>query len=144
MIDLDWLSDRLVEALRWQLANPGATGGPDVPFAGRRVWGIFHELNATRGAGMGANPISFAEIEAWSRLRREPVRPFELDMIRALDRAYLECAAASREEANEEPLGPPMTPDLFRAVYKGQRRAPKVSARPFSLELFDAWNLDGG
>ena len=32
------------------------------------------------------------EIEAWSRMRSEPVRGFELDMLRALDRAYLDAA----------------------------------------------------
>ena len=45
-----------------------------MPIAGRRVWGIFLELNATGGAGMAPNPISFSEIETWSRMRREPVR----------------------------------------------------------------------
>lgn len=116
MIDLDWLSDRLCDVLQWQLANPDATDGPDVPFAGRRVWGIFLELNATRAVGMAANPIAFAEIEAWSRMRREPVRPFELTMLRALDRAYLEAARAKQDKPEK----------------------PVISARPFSFELFDA------
>lgn len=83
MIDFRWLSERLCDALRWQLANPGGEDGPEIPMAGRRVWGIFLELNATRGAGMAPNPISFSEIEAYSRMRREPVRPFEVTMLRA-------------------------------------------------------------
>lgn len=136
MIDLDWLSDRLCDVLRWQLANPGATDGPDVPIAGRRVWSIFLELNATRSIGMAVNPISFGEIEAWSTMRREPVRSFEVTMLRALDAAYLEAAREPAEE--QEVLGPPMTPDLFRAVFKGDRSTQKVSPRPFSFALFDA------
>lgn len=46
----------------------------EVPIAGRRLWSIFLDLNATRSAGMAANPISYAEIEAYSGLRRGPVR----------------------------------------------------------------------
>jgi hypothetical protein len=94
--------------LRWQLANPHSEDGPEVPIAGRRVWDIFLELNATRTVGMAANPISVGEIEACSRMRREPVRPFELDMLRALDRAYLEAAREPEKPAEQ-----------------------KVSARPF-------------
>jgi hypothetical protein len=41
-------------------------------------------------------------------MRREPVRPFELDMLRALDRAYLEAAREPEKPAEQ-----------------------KVSARPF-------------
>jgi hypothetical protein len=118
MIDFRWLSDSLCDVLRWQLANPGGEDGPEVPIAGRRVWSIFLELNATRASGMGPSPISYGEIEAWSRLRREPVRPFEVTMLRALDRAYLEAARADKDPA------------------------PKISKRPFSLKLFDA--LFGG
>lgn len=118
MIDLEWLSDRLCDVLRWQLANPGAKDdptAPEVPTAGRRVWSIFLELNATRTVGMGPNPIGFGEIEAWSRMRREPVRPFEVTMLRALDAAYLEAA--------REPQAQP---------------GPAVSARPATIEMFDA------
>jgi hypothetical protein len=87
MIDFRWLWDSLCDVLRWQLANPGGEDGSEVPIAGRRVWSIFLELNATRTVGMAVNPIG--EIESWSRLRREPVRPFEVTMLRAPDAAYL-------------------------------------------------------
>ncbi|MDA9530330.1 hypothetical protein ACM42_18235 [Bradyrhizobium sp. CCBAU 25338] len=103
--------------LRWQLANPGNEDGPEVPMAGRRVWSVFLDLTATRSVGMGPAPISFGEIEAWSRLNREPIRPFELTMLRALDAAFLKAAAERSEEGDK----------------------PAVSARPFSIELFDAW-----
>jgi hypothetical protein len=63
MIDFRWLSDSLCDVLRWQLANPGGEDGPEVPIAGRRVWSIFLELDATRTVGMAADPISFGEIE---------------------------------------------------------------------------------
>jgi hypothetical protein len=125
MIDLEWLSDRLVDALKWQLAHPGAKDDPDapeVPIAGRRVWSIFLELNATRSCGMGPNPISGVEIEAYSRLRREPVRPFEVTMLRALDAAYLEAGRAGQQEGQTAQAAAsvrPMTPALFDAVFGG-------------------------
>ncbi|HVV43186.1 MAG TPA: hypothetical protein VHC94_19220 [Nitrobacter sp.] len=124
MIDLQWLSDELCTILRWQLEHPGDHDGPEVPWAGQRVWGIFLDVHATRGSnGFGANPISYGEIESWSRLRREPVRPFEMDIIRALDIAYLE-AVAKKAEAQATPEQPQvsgrkLSPALFDAVFAG-------------------------
>jgi hypothetical protein len=66
---------------------------------------------------MAPNPISYAEIETYSRMRREPVRPFEVTILRALDAAYLEAVRAKQGRTGKEPV---------------------VSARTFSLELFDA------
>lgn len=119
MIDPDWLSDRLCDVLRWQLTNPGRRDGPEVPWAGRRIWSIFLDLNATRGSnGWGPNPISHSEVEAWSRLHREPVRPHELEILRAMDTAYLKHAT--------------------QTASKGQQSTSKVESRPMSTALFDA------
>lgn len=140
MIDLQWLSDRLCEVLCWQLEHPDQVEHPDapeVPWAGRRVWSIFLELNATRTVGFAPNPISYAEIESYARLRREPIRPFEIDIIRALDATFLKAARVMSERKPEEPLGPPMTPSLFRAVFKGEAPKP-AQGRKFSIKLFDA------
>lgn len=126
MIDLQWLSDRLVYILRWQMdRHPGAMdmdpNAPEMPLAGQRVWDIFVSLhNARTSNGFGANPISHGEILAWSRARREPVRPFELDMIRALDTTWLEVAAAMAKEPDK----------------------PKVSSEKVTIQLFD--RLFGG
>jgi hypothetical protein len=124
VIDLDWLSDRLVAALKWQLAHPGAKddiNAPEVPIAGRRVWSIFLELNASRSCGMGPNPILPSEIKAYSRLRREPVRPFEVTMLRALDGAYMEAGQAGQQETEAPAVNArPMTPALFDAVFGGR------------------------
>lgn len=124
MIDLDWLSDRLVYILRWQMdRHPGAMetypDAPEMPAAGLRVWGIFLHLHATRGSnGFGANPISYQDIEAWSRLRREPVRPFELDIIRALDATWLEVAAIMAKEPDRPKVSSEkVTPQLFKRLF---------------------------
>jgi hypothetical protein len=59
VIDLQWMSDRLIYILRWRMdRHAGAENDPDAP-AGQRVWGIFLDLHATRGSnGFGANPIA--------------------------------------------------------------------------------------
>jgi hypothetical protein len=92
VIDLQWLSECLCDVLRAHLANPGQDDGPEVPIAGQRVWSIFLELNTARSGGMGPNPIATGDVEAWSRIRREPVRPFEVTMLRALDAVFMEAA----------------------------------------------------
>lgn len=57
----------------------------------RPLWWTFLALHKARsGNGMGLNPIAYTEIEAWSRLNRTPLDPWEVDVIRALDDAYLE------------------------------------------------------
>lgn len=115
-ISFDWLTDRLVDVLQWQLAK-GGEGGPSVPIAGRRVWSIFLDLNAARSVGFGPNPITYSEIEAWSRVRLEPVRPWELDIIRALDRAFLKASGEGGQK--QEQSVRKMSPALFDAVFGG-------------------------
>lgn len=124
MIDLDWLSDRLCDVLRWQLANIGAheLAGPEVPWAGRRAWSMFLELNGTRtGNGFGPNPISDVEIESYARIRQEPIRSWELTILREMDCTFLE-AVSKRVQPPETPPMPPMPPSaesvfaVFRAA----------------------------
>jgi hypothetical protein len=52
------------------------------------------------------------------------VRPFELDMLRALGAAFLATVAERKEEADRPPpvvSERPLTPALFKAVVMGQR-----------------------
>jgi len=42
-------------------------------------------ISSTRQSGMGTNPITFAEIESWSRLNGVSLNPWEVDMIVAMD-----------------------------------------------------------
>lgn len=124
MIDLDWLSERLCEALTWQLTNPDKRDdptAPEVPFAGQRIWGIFLAVNATRGSnGFGPSPIAYAEIAAFSRLYREPIRPWELTILRELDATFLK--AVAKRGSTETPAAPevdarPLSPALFATLF---------------------------
>lgn len=125
MIDFEWLQNELVQVLRWQLAHPGREDdpeAPEVPFAGRRVWSIFLDLNSERSVGFGPGPITSAAIEAWARLRREPVRPWELTIIRALDAAFLDKARDTVERqgksADQRYTAETLTPEMFRAMFR--------------------------
>lgn len=113
MIDLEWLSNRLVEILRWQIANPGRADGPEIPYAGLRIWRLFARLHEARGGGgFGPSAITYSEMRALG----EPLRPFEIDTIRALDRAFLETAGKASEKPSQV-SSRPMSPALFDAVF---------------------------
>lgn len=116
MIDIEVLQDDLVAVLRWQLGNPGRHDGPAIPYAGLRVWGLFLRLHEQRGAAFGPCPISYADMLALARISGEAIRPWEAEIIRALDRAYLE--AANRKEGSNEVSSRPMSPALFDSVFQ--------------------------
>jgi len=88
--------------------------GPQLPVDCMHLWFWFLELSAARGSnGFGPNPLSFHDIEAWSRLTNTVIRPNELRALIALDHAYLidyaEASAARRRDgrpdANDHPRG---------------------------------------
>ena len=51
------------------------------------LWQAFCEM--ARPVGMAPGPIPAAEIEAWQRLSRVTLTPWEVDTLRAMDRAAL-------------------------------------------------------
>lgn len=65
--------------------------GPPLPVALAYLWGWFTELASARGGnGLGGvNPIGYAEMDAWARLRALDPTPFEIDVLRRLDQSYL-------------------------------------------------------
>lgn len=68
-----------------------------LPWQASYVWGWFQELNQARTSnGMGLNPITFSEIQAWSAVRGVKLRPHEVRLIKALDMTYLKAVADAR------------------------------------------------
>lgn len=62
---------------------------PPLPAAVIYLWNVFLRLANRRGSnGFGANPISWAEIEAFSRLTRTHLTPWEVEIIETLDNLY--------------------------------------------------------
>lgn len=106
--------------LRWQLANPGRDDGPEVPWSGTRIWGLFLRLHEGRGGGdFGPAPISYKAMEAFSAITGEPLRPWEVEIIRALDREWMKATAAASKTgtATEHVSSRPMSPALFDAMF---------------------------
>lgn len=80
--------------------------GPALPEMGAQVWSWFSELCAARTHHEGgANPIGYAEIEAWARLTHRVPQPWEIEWLRALDRIWLtptDEERAAREETLQQ------------------------------------------
>ena len=64
--------------------------GPELPEGAEHVWEWFCALSASRGCGSaGPNPITWSEIEAFSRVRGLRLSAWECDCLSALDGAAL-------------------------------------------------------
>lgn len=59
-----------------------------MPLLLRHAYLWFRELSSARTCGMDANPISFVEIESWSRLVGVRPTPDDVRLIRALDNTW--------------------------------------------------------
>lgn len=62
---------------------------PPMPPALTYLWAAFLRLANRRGSnGFGANPISWTELEAFSRLSGLRLTPWEIETIEMLDNLY--------------------------------------------------------
>lgn len=78
--------------------RPRELDGPGFPESGAYLWNWFSELSNSRGSsGFGPNPISFLEIDAWSRMMHTKIWPHEIKIIQALDRVYISTYASKKE-----------------------------------------------
>lgn len=113
MPGMDLLARQLVAALRAHLA-----GGRPVPLEGSMVlWNAFGDLSATRTwHAAGPNPISFTEIEAYSRLMLLPLEPRHVATIRAMDAAWIDHRRGQTTD-RPKPSGK-ITPAAFDAVFQ--------------------------
>jgi hypothetical protein len=91
---------------------------PRLPPAGRHLWDWFWQLDATRGAGMAVQRITYCEMEAWARLTRQAPMPVEIEMIMAMDVARLTAAREKPPAMTSESLR-----DAFLGVAPPKRRA---------------------
>lgn len=72
-------------------APPEELAVPAFPEGLRYLWEAFHQLAGTRQQG---SPILFSEIEAYSRVMRNPLEPWEVEIIKRLDGVWF----AAKEE----------------------------------------------
>ncbi|MBB06338.1 MAG: hypothetical protein CML03_12645 [Pseudooceanicola sp.] len=76
------------------------------------IWSAFCDLSRTRAKGPeGPQAISYAEIEAWTRLMNVPLSPHHVRTLMAMDRAWLDGVAN----------GPP-APPISAAAFDGAVR----------------------
>lgn len=109
----------LVDALKNQLATGERA---QLPAGGDLLWQWFKDLSSTRTAhAAGANPIAFTEIRAYFRLRGVDPSQRHLDILLAMDAAFL---------AHIHHASMPL-PDGVKAI-------PPISKRPLSAGLFDS------
>lgn len=105
------LRAQLVAALEHHLFT-GRAARP--PVAGVVLWEAFAALCAGRVYGdVGPGPISMGEVEAYTRLMRVELPPHHVQILRAMDAAWLKWA---RTPEKDRPAGE-MTGAAFDAVF---------------------------
>lgn len=112
---MDRLEQQLARAMKAHLDG----GKPRPPEGARILWSAFQALSRARSCGYaGPNPITFAEIEAYSRLMRIPFTPEHVRALRTMDDLWLE-RVNNRPEIPEGAKALPMrsehklTPAMF-------------------------------
>jgi hypothetical protein len=64
--------------------------GPECPEEARYLWAWFMELHRARPqGGMGPGAIGYPDIQAWCGLRGVRLAPWEVEVLTALDHAWL-------------------------------------------------------
>lgn len=93
------LAQHLKAAARRSAAAKAKLIGPPCPAAAEHIWGWFRALDAGRGGnGFGPNPLAWAELESFARVQGLRFTPFELELLRGLDHAWLTAQAKAQEK----------------------------------------------
>lgn len=61
------------------------------------LWEAYCELSAMRPSGMGVSAIPGHEYESWQRLSGVTLTPWEVDTLKAMDRAAMSAMAETRK-----------------------------------------------
>lgn len=112
---MDRLREQLCAAVRRAVAGEQITP----PEAGFVLWQALVALSRARSYGSaGPEAIRFSEIEAWVRLMRVPLEPRHVDILTAMDAAWLDACGAkvATPAAPTRPSGP-LSPAMFDAVF---------------------------
>lgn len=75
---------------------------PELPYCVEHLWRWFCELHLGRGTGgFGPSRVTYADIDAWSRLTRTQVRPAEVRAILAVDNEWLRVQVDSQPKPSK-------------------------------------------
>jgi len=69
------------------------------------LWHWFNDLTDWRVVGDSINALSHQEIEAWARLFQIDISPFEVDVLRKIDRIFRLHIRDELEEEEPKPIG---------------------------------------
>lgn len=89
-------------------AEARATGQPHpllaarVPLPGQGLWDVYCDIASSRPAGLGPSVVPCSEYVAWQAITGVRLSPWEVDTLRAMDRA----AVAALAEAKPTPPKP--------------------------------------
>lgn len=119
------VATRLCEVVGLHVAGstkPIRLGGAELIY-----WQWFVELCGTRQSSFnGSEPISYAEIAAWSALTGTELRPRDVKILRAIDSVMLQ---ATREKARSGREIPASNPAAIRALISSLGKKPKDAAK---------------
>lgn len=108
---------------------------PDLPDEAAYLWVHYQRLSRRRSAGMGANPISFLELEAYERKSLIDFTAFETDLLMRVDDAVLGAWAGERP-ASGKPESSSIPSDdaqgvrsLFRGIATQKRAERDIKAK---------------
>jgi hypothetical protein len=90
-----------------------------VPEAAQFLWSTFKELHARRRTGLGPEPISPSDLQAWVTLSRTPLAPHHVDILLAMDAAWVAAPLQgdSAPPSVNRSSGQPLTAAAFDAVF---------------------------
>lgn len=75
---------------------------PEIPPGGELYWEWFHELSAGRGSsGFGPLPLSWPDMAAWATISGIELQPWQADIFRAMDQAWLKAVADQGKTKNQ-------------------------------------------
>jgi hypothetical protein len=69
-----------------------------VPWGLEHIFAYYWELRASTPDAWGRSPITFQEIEAWTRLFNYDLKPWEIRAVRAIDVAHWQYVAERRKD----------------------------------------------
>jgi hypothetical protein len=76
---------------------------PELPEEAQGFWEWFNLLSSRRQPGMGASPLTSMEIEAFCRLTRMELGPWEAELVLRLDNAILTTWNENRPKRSAAP-----------------------------------------
>jgi hypothetical protein len=64
--------------------------GPPAPEGAEHLWDTFMRISTRRGStGFGAAPLSWSDLDAFVRMTRCPLSPWEIEVIERLDDLFM-------------------------------------------------------